>query len=116
MAQRTNEKARPKVTDEEFVNAIRNLACIACGHLPPNECHHILSRGAGGKEDYWNLLPLCSGCHTQDAYSWHRGKLRFLERFPHVWEHLQKLGWERNGDKIIHPGMKWDKAQTQDAP
>lgn len=91
--------------DEEFVQAIRGLPCLACNHQPPNECHHIQSRGAGGGDDWWNLLPLCTGCHTGHGHAWHRGKLTFLKKFPHVWDHLQKLGWELNGSKLFHKEM-----------
>jgi hypothetical protein len=88
--------------DPKFVEQIRNLRCLACGSWP-SEAHHVKSRGAGGGDDWFNLLPLCQGCHTQngDGYAWHRGKILFLKNHPHVLEHLQKLGWELIGDKLI---------------
>lgn len=93
------------MNDPDFLNQIRALPCFACGSPAPSEAHHIFTRGAGGSDYWWNLLPLCTGHHTGNGDAWHRGKLTFLEKFPHVWEHLQKLGWERNGNKLFHPEM-----------
>lgn len=32
-------------------------------HIAGKTPHHILPRGAGGKDDITNLIPLCSQCH-----------------------------------------------------
>lgn len=97
------ERSQLRTHDPEFLSEIRKLRCFACGASPPSEAHHIRSRGAGGGDDHYNMLPLCSFHHTGGKDAWHRGRLNFLEKFPHVWEHLEKLGWEMNGDKLFHP-------------
>lgn len=91
--------------DEPYLNCVRELPCIGCGKHGPSEAHHILTRGAGGGDDYWNLLSLCAGCHTGNTGAWHRGKIRFLEEHPHVLEYMYLLGWELNGTKLFHPRM-----------
>jgi len=89
--------------DPKFAAQIRELRCLACGKAPPSEAHHIKSRGSGGGDDWFNLIPLCPDHHTQnaDGFAWHRGKILFLKNHPHVLEHLEKLGWELIGDKLI---------------
>jgi len=67
------------------------------------ELHHIKTRGAGGANHWKNILPLCSNCHTQAPYAWHRGWKRFLTAFPHVWERLLTMGWGQHGGKLIAP-------------
>lgn len=89
--------------DENFRNQIRNLRCVVCGRFPPNEVHHIKTRGAGGGDDWWNLIPLCSDHHTASGTAWHKqGSLSFLKMFPHVYELLQKYGWSIVNEKLIH--------------
>jgi 5-methylcytosine-specific restriction endonuclease McrA len=41
--------------------------------------HHIVSRGAGGTDDDWNLLSLCRRCHA-DVHQ--IGWVRFVARYP----------------------------------
>lgn len=51
--------------------------CEVCGG--PAEAHHIVSRGAGGTNDSWNILWLCRKCHR----FWHDvGWVRFLAWYP----------------------------------
>ena len=83
--------------------AMRSRGCCACGNMYRTEIHHIKTRGAGGSNHRSNLIPLCSGCHTQEPYAWHRGVKRFLERFPHVLERLIEMGWQMHNGKLIAP-------------
>lgn len=40
--------------------------CIACGESYLDRCfHHIKTRGSGGTDDSYNLMPLCFLCHTE---------------------------------------------------
>jgi hypothetical protein len=91
------------VKDQKFLEEIRKLPCIACGKHGPSEAHHVQTRGSGGSDDWWNILPLCHGHHTANGDAWHRGKISFLEKFPHVLEHLEKLGWSLFNGKLIPP-------------
>jgi 5-methylcytosine-specific restriction endonuclease McrA len=38
-------------------------ACEVC--TSPAESHHIVSRGAGGPDEDWNVLNLCRKCHSE---------------------------------------------------
>lgn len=100
----------PEFHDDDFLAAVRALPCIACGRHPtpsyPTEAHHILGRGAHGRIDaWWNIIPLCHLHHTAGGVgvAWHQGWKSFLENFPHVTEHLVKLGWEFLNGKMFHP-------------
>lgn len=53
--------------------------CEICGHAA--EKHHIVSRGAGGTDEPWNLLNLCRMHHRHfhDV-----GWVKFLGWYPHL--------------------------------
>lgn len=38
--------------------------CRVCGAAPPNDPAHIVSRGQGGPDLAWNILPLCRTDHS----------------------------------------------------
>lgn len=86
--------------DPQFLNQIRLIRCVACGDYP-TEAHHVLPRSQGGGDDWYNVIPLCSNCHTQGPGAWHRGKLTFLKNNPHVIDYLKKLGWELFNGKLL---------------
>ena len=67
--------------------------CEACGEQEAALPHHIISRGAGGRDDVSNLLALCFVCHGQ-AYHTH-GWRRFCLEFPHLAEKIKaRRHWE----------------------
>jgi HNH endonuclease len=37
--------------------------CVACGAQDNLHQHHVIPRSAGGPDDEWNLITLCSDCH-----------------------------------------------------
>ena len=77
------------------------MNCLACGSTQQIEIHHVKTRGSGGTDDSFNLINLCILCHRLSNKSWHvLGPKRFLEIYPHVWEHLKNQGWYFNGSKI----------------
>lgn len=38
-------------------------SCEACLYSPATDCHHIVRRGAGGRDETGNFLALCRLCH-----------------------------------------------------
>lgn len=91
--------------DPEFLKNIRALSCLACGSSESVEAHHIRSRGAGGKDEAFNIIPLCIRDHRVGNKSWHKkGFSQFFLQYPHVWEHLKKLKWYINQfGRLKHP-------------
>lgn len=74
--------------------------CVACG-ASWSDLHHIKTRGAGGDDQEWNLMPLCRACHTQVHQI---GLGHFSQRNYQVRLWLIKHGWE------LCPGfghLKW---------
>jgi hypothetical protein len=107
--------------DPKLLAERRKLRCMACGTFgildregkPTNEAHHVMPKGMGhgkGGDDWWNILTLCSDCHTQAEWAWHRSLRNFFWRFPHVGRYLQSIGWIfLKTDwklKLIHPAYR----------
>ena len=67
------------------------MTCIICG--AQGEKHHFKSRGSGGTDDEWNIMPLSRGHHVE----FHKlGATTFVNKYPQAKEWLIKNGWEFN--------------------
>jgi 5-methylcytosine-specific restriction endonuclease McrA len=75
--------------------------CLACGIITEggNALHHVTTRGSGGGDDPWNLMPLCFQHHTQ-VHLW--GMVKFSEKFKPVKLWLKENKWELH-QKWRHP-------------
>ena len=79
-----------RIIDEKLLQKIRELPCIVCSRPGPSDPAHIQSRGSGGDDVEWNLIPLCRRDHSsQHSLGWDR----FCEKFPSVRRALEKRGW-----------------------
>lgn len=68
--------------------------------------HHIKTKGAGGSNRSYNIMPLCSDHHNMTKVSIHNmGTITFALVFPEVREWLVNNGWEQNKitKKWYHP-------------
>jgi len=83
----------------ENLERTRQQSCLLCGSPPPVDAAHIMSRGAGGPDEIWNLMPLCRKCHSEQHTV---GIFTFTMSHLKVWEHLCALGWEIFNDKLIN--------------
>jgi len=54
----------PPLKDKNNVEFVKTLRCVVCG-MGNVDCHHIVSRGAGGGDELKNLLALCRKHHTE---------------------------------------------------
>jgi len=52
-----------RTTDEDFLEYTRQQKCAVCLDRPPNDPHHLTSRGAGGSD--LTAIPLCRDCHRR---------------------------------------------------
>lgn len=67
---------------------------MGCGLRASEDLHHVKTRGSGGGDETWNLMPLCRGCHV----TWHAiGHSRFVRLHPHSQIWLTKNGWKVDG-------------------
>lgn len=64
--------------------------CIVCGHTPADRAH-IKSKGSGGSWGDANIVPLCRAHHIQQHW---KGWPEFVDLYPDLKEHLEKMGWE----------------------
>lgn len=91
-----------RVVDRAALEECKQMACIVCGKRPTDPAH-IKSRGAGGDDAKWNLIPLCRAHHSMQHQ---KGHLFMIERFPPYKFFLQRLGWkivDENGNlKLRH--------------
>lgn len=67
--------------DEELLETVRLLPCMGCKADPPNDPHHVTSKGAGGDDVWTNLMPLCRECHQE----WHqKGPGYMIRTYPAI--------------------------------
>lgn len=68
------------------------IRCLISNKTKPDR-HHVLSRGAGGPDDDWNLMPLSRQHHTEVHQI---GLTTFANKYPKVKNWLLAHGWEFN--------------------
>lgn len=82
----------------ENLEKVRNLSCVVCGKPPPNDPAHIKSKGSGGGDYLWNLIPLCRKHHSEQ-HSF--GLYRFSLKHPAVVFWLYHRGWMWDGKRLV---------------
>lgn len=81
---------------------IRTLPCLACGQQPSEAAHTGTDGGMRQKPSDFTCVPLCSTCHTQGEWAYHRiGRKAFEEAyrvsFPDVVRELNRVWFEYSG-------------------
>lgn len=67
--------------DKKVLKEFSHKPCAVCGRQPPNEAHHIKTRGAHGDDDRSNLLSLCRKHHVEVHAI---GVDSFFLKYPHL--------------------------------
>lgn len=75
---------------------------MACGAKPPNDAHHIKTRGSGGGDYDYNICSLCRACHS-NLHS--QGILTFIHRNPDFAVRLEKMGWEWGDGRLFNEAL-----------
>lgn len=75
------------------------MNCLVCGRENA-DTHHIKTRGSGGTDDSWNLMPLCRLHH---AHVHRMGCISFMKTYEQVRRFLDANGWEISFGKLVHP-------------
>lgn len=89
-------KKRPKY--------ITDAKCIIDENCSPDErrtFHHIYTRGSGGPDEIWNMIPICFKHHEE----WHKvWTTKMAKKYPQVKDWLLKQGWffDKNQKKWIN--------------
>lgn len=95
---------RRRHKDPELLAEIRLRRCCVCANKGYSDPSHIITRGAGGPDKRFNVVPHCRLHHG----IWHKlGPSYFLKRYPEFELTLKSLGWEVtwSGDVVAlhHP-------------
>lgn len=83
-----------RIVDEPLLRYVRNsLHCRIC-YQPYPDPAHIKSKGSGGDDIWWNLIPLCRRHHVeQHKIGWQS----MSKKYPSILECLETRGWAFNG-------------------
>lgn len=81
-------KSKRKI-DREFLDTFHQMRCLVCSRQGCDPCH-VQTRGAGGPDEDWNVLPLCRQHHSEQGQV---GFQRFCEKYPKVRLELEARGW-----------------------
>lgn len=75
--------------DKDVLRKTRTMPCLVCQHSYVDACH-VISKGAGGPDEQWNLMPLCRAHHIQQHQ---QGLGTFLYYNFRVKQYLIQQGW-----------------------
>lgn len=79
-----------RVVDFDLLYQVKQKGCDICGSRPADPCH-VRSRGAGGPDTEWNVIPMCRKHHSeQHQLGWQK----FLKKYWALKFKLEGLGWD----------------------
>ena len=81
---------RPRKKDRKLLDSYHGLPCLICESEATTVAHHIISKGAGGDDAEYNLVPLCIIHHGEI----HRSLRLFALKHEAFQEFLNQHGWE----------------------
>lgn len=98
----------PKMPNEKLLAHVRAQKCVCCmgrgrTQTTPTEVDHIKTRGSGGGDQPWNLIPLCRHCHSRRHQ---RGINTFIDHEPGYRAWMIIMGWEFDGRRWSPPRPK----------
>lgn len=66
------------------------MSCLICGHSETDDCH-IKTKGSGGSNEPWNIMPLCRTHHVEQ----HKiGIITFIKKYLEVRKDIESKGWD----------------------
>lgn len=83
--------------NKEALQNTRKQRCVVCGR--PGEAHHVITRGAGGPDEPWNLMGLDRWHHVEIHQI---GNTKMAEKYRQVELWFLSHGWEYDENR-----MKW---------
>lgn len=82
---------------------IKSQRCLVCNSVQVDVAH-IKTKGSGGFDEEWNLMPLCRIHHTEQ----HKiGIVTFAIKYYSVHEHLAENGWSIEQRKLRRSGTNY---------
>jgi hypothetical protein len=80
-----------RIVDEELCKIYRSFPCLVCGTRQEVCGHHIKSKGSGGHDARYNLMPLCFNHHAEIHTI---GLTRFCKKYASAKWHILDNGWK----------------------
>jgi len=80
-----------RIINKELCKKYTSYNCLICGGNNLVSGHHIMSKGSGGHDIEWNLMPLCFNHHTEVHVC---GLVKFSLLYDLVKVFLDKNNWE----------------------
>lgn len=93
----------PRYINKNAVAECRTMPCEICIWHDDGNCgHHLKTRGSGGGDEWFNLLPVCVKCHAKiHDYGYNK----MIIKHPRLLKALIKRGWYKDENekwKCIH--------------
>lgn len=87
-------------SDRSFLDTFKDQYCLVKNKRGA-EGHHIITRGAGGPDEAWNVMPLSREAHAEVHQI---GLVKFAEKYPRVKRWLESNGWSfcQDRNKWVH--------------
>jgi 5-methylcytosine-specific restriction endonuclease McrA len=93
-------KRKQRVVNKRLLRRVADNPCIICFKDGPSDACHIKSKGSGGPDKEWNVLPMCRKCHGAQHQL---GVVTFYEKIPMYRLALRARGW------TIENGRLWNE-------
>lgn len=76
--------------DRALLDTYHTGRCVVCNRVGSDPCH-IKSKGSGGGDFPWNVMPMCRRHHSEQHTS---GMTTFAHKYANVHKWLTAHGWE----------------------
>lgn len=84
--------------NESNYKQIRSQRCLVTGNLTVDVAH-IKTKGSGGCDELWNLMPLSREAHCEQH---NLGILSFIRKYPSVAAYVASHGWYIENGKLLN--------------
>jgi hypothetical protein len=90
-----------RTSNKELMREYHSKKCLLCNlKATPS---HIKTRGSGGPDEPWNIVPLCFNHHV----FWGKvGWRSFCQKFPAFETLIKSLGWYELNGKLFNDKLK----------
>lgn len=90
-----------RVENDDVLEKYRNAPCVIC--KDPSDPAHIKSKGSGGPDADFNLIPFCRLHHVEQHA---KGFIHMSQKYPEVWSYLRRRSWYIDDDKLKNPALE----------
>lgn len=85
--------------DRQFLDSFQNKPCLVCTNDQGTVGHHIKTKGSGGPDEPWNIIPLCPKHHHETHL---KGTVTFTATYSVVEKWMLANDWWFSGVKWKH--------------